>query len=81
MIDTMPATRVTVASNSNQSLRAPLLLSDLDAKSSIPIVFKTAKEKLRLKKGSRIFHGATGEEISKTMPFFSFRQAKTGSAP
>ena len=65
----MPATRVTVASNSKQSQKAPLLIpssTSLDP-ASCPschsLVIKTAQSKLRLKKASRIFvHG--GRELT-----------------
>lgn len=57
----MPATRVTVASNSKQSQKAPLLIpssTSFDPASSpscYSLVIKTAQSKLRLKKASRIF--------------------------
>ena len=66
----MPATRVTVASNSKQSQKAPLLIpssSSLDPRTSpscYSLVIKTAQAKLRLKKASRIFvHG--GRELTQ----------------
>lgn len=65
----MPATRVTLASNSNQSLRTPLLIPDsasLDPNASpscYSLVIKTAQSKLRLKKAQRVFvHG--GQELT-----------------
>lgn len=65
----MLATRVTVASNSNQSQKTPLLIpasASLDPKSSpscYSLVVKTAQSKLRLKKVKRIFvHG--GQELT-----------------
>ena len=65
----MPATRVTVASNSNQSQKTPLLIpasASLDPKSSpscYSLVVKTAQSKLRLKKAKRVFvHG--GQELT-----------------
>lgn len=57
----MPATRVTVASNVNQSQKTPLLIppsTSLDPISSLSchsLVIKTAQSKLRLKKARRIF--------------------------
>ncbi|KAH3918499.1 3'-phosphate/5'-hydroxy nucleic acid ligase [Parastagonospora nodorum] len=65
----MPATRVTIALNSKQSLKAPLLIpastsADPAASTSIrALVFKTAQSKLRLKKPTRIFVGRTGHEL------------------
>lgn len=52
-----PATiRVTVALNSNQSRKAPLVLNVAHApKTKFNLVFKTAQSKLRLKKPTRIF--------------------------
>ena len=65
----MPATRVTVASNSNQSQKTPLLIpasASLDPRSSpscYSLVVKTALSKLRLKKAKRVFvHG--GQELT-----------------
>ena len=65
----MPASRVTIASNSNQSQKAPLLIPSsastnpaAGAISCHSLVVKTAQSKLRLKKASRIFaHG--GKEL------------------
>ena len=57
----MPATRVTLTSNANQSIKAPLLVpssASLDpaAPSSYRyLVIKTAQTKLRLKKPTRVF--------------------------
>jgi len=52
----MPSTRITIASNSNQSLKAPIILPSLDSHSAYySHVIKSAKDKLRLKKPSRIF--------------------------
>jgi hypothetical protein len=65
----MPATRVTIALNSKQSLKAPLLVpastsADPTVSTSIrALVFKTAQSKLRLKKPTRIFVGRTGLEL------------------
>jgi hypothetical protein len=65
----MAATRVTVALNTNQTQKAPLLVpssASLDpiATSSVQsLVFKTAQSKLRLKKPTRIFIARTGEEL------------------
>lgn len=64
----MPATRVTVALNSKQSQKAPLLIPSsvsLDPNSPAScrdLVIKTAQSKLRLKKASRIFV-AGGREL------------------
>lgn len=64
----MPATRVTIALNSKQSQRAPLLLpSSTPSNPSSPfscrdLVIKTALSKLRLKKASRVFV-AGGREL------------------
>ncbi len=65
----MPATRVTVASNSNQSQKTPLLIpasASLDPNASpscYSLVIKTAQSKLRLKKAQRVFvHG--GQELT-----------------
>jgi len=52
----MPSTRITIASNSNQSLKAPVILPSLDSGSAyFTHIIKAAKDKLRLKKPSRIF--------------------------
>ena len=65
----MPATRITVALNSKQSAKAPLLIPsstpyDPSAASSCrSLVIKVAQSKLRLKKVSRIFIAKTGEEL------------------
>lgn len=66
----MPATRVTIASNSKQSQKAPLLISastsfePRDSPSCCSLVIKTAQSKLRLKKASRVFvHG--GRELTQ----------------
>lgn len=65
----MPATRITIALNTKQTQRAPLLIpssadSDPASTNSIcALVFKTTQSKLRLKKPSRIFVGGTGEEL------------------
>ena len=65
----MPATRVTVASNSKQSQKTPLLippstsLNPNVSPSCSSLIIKTAQAKLRLKKASRIFvHG--GRELT-----------------
>ena len=64
----MPSTRVTIASNSNQSQKTPLLIPayaspDPNSFSSCySLVIKTAQSKLRLKKARRVFvHG--GQEL------------------
>jgi hypothetical protein len=65
----MPATRITVALNANQSQKAPLLvpasasLDPAQGSSIRALVFKTAQSKLRLKKPSRIYVGGTGHEL------------------
>ena len=65
----MPTTRITVALNSKQSAKAPLLISSSTpydpntASSCRSLVIKTAQSKLRLKKVSRIFVAKTGEEL------------------
>lgn len=65
----MPTTRVTVALNSKQSQRAPLLVpasTPLDPTSSSSVkslVFKAAQSKLRLKKPSRVYVAGTGREL------------------
>lgn len=57
----MPATRVTVASNSNQSQKTPLLIPDsasfdpTSSPSCYSLVIRTAQSKLRLKKAQRVF--------------------------
>ncbi len=65
----MPATRVTIASNSKQSQKAPLLIPSATSfdpaasPSCYSLVINTAQSKLRLKKASRIFvHG--GRELT-----------------
>ncbi len=70
MID-MPSIRLTVALNSNQSTKTPLLIppdTPLDpsaSKSCYSLVLTTAKSKLRLKskKPARVFVQRTGEEL------------------
>jgi hypothetical protein len=65
----MPATRLTIALNTNRSQQAPLLipasaLADPTIATSVrALVLKTAQSKLRLKKPSRIFVGKTGYEL------------------
>jgi hypothetical protein len=65
----MPATRVTIALNTKQSQKAPLLVpasasADPAAATSIrALIFKTAQSKLRLKKPARIYAGRTGQEL------------------
>ncbi|KAK1915452.1 hypothetical protein P3342_003262 [Pyrenophora teres f. teres] len=66
---TMPAIRLTVASNTNQSEKAPIVIPacaspDPAAPSSIQtLVLKTAQSKLRMKKPIRVFVGRTGQEL------------------
>ncbi|KAH7095890.1 tRNA-splicing ligase [Paraphoma chrysanthemicola] len=65
----MPATRVTIALNTKQSQKAPLLVpesasADPAATSSIrALIFNTARSKLRLKKPLRVFVGRNGQEL------------------
>jgi len=65
----MPSTRITLALNSNQSTKTPLLLpsdAPLDPtapKSCFSLVSNAAKTKLRLKKPSRVFIQGTGQEL------------------
>jgi len=65
----MPALRITVVLNANQSQKAPLIIPEsasVDSASTTPIcalVFKTAQSKLRLKKPTRIFVGNFGNEL------------------
>lgn len=67
----MPPIRLTVALNSNQSTKTPLLIPpDASLEPSAPkscysLVFTTAKSKLRLKskKPARVFVQGTGEEL------------------
>lgn len=65
----MPATRVTVASNSNQSHRTPLIipastsLDPISSPSCYSLVIKTAQSKLRLKKAQRVFVSG-GQELT-----------------
>ncbi|KAF1953332.1 hypothetical protein CC80DRAFT_537559 [Byssothecium circinans] len=60
----MPATRVTIAINSNQSIRAPLLIPEKVALNPRDVIFKAAKAKLRLKRPVRIFLGGAGDELA-----------------
>jgi hypothetical protein len=65
----MPAIRLTIALNANQSTKAPILIpasapTDPTASSSIrEHVFKSAQSKLRLKKPTRVFVGGSGQEL------------------
>lgn len=65
----MPATRISIALNTQQSQKAPLIIpasasADPEAASSVrALVLKTAQSKLRLKKPTRIFAGKTGQEL------------------
>ncbi|MCJ1364633.1 hypothetical protein MMC16_003747 [Acarospora aff. strigata] len=65
----MPAIRITVALNSKQSQKAPLLLpssANVDPTASDSyraLVLKTAQSKLRSKKASRIYVAGTGQEL------------------
>lgn len=49
----MPSTRITIISNANQTLRATFLLPSSTL--GLPAILKAAKDKLRLKKPSRLF--------------------------
>lgn len=68
----MPSTRITIALNSNQSQKTPLLLPSTVAlqadvsNSCRTLVIKAAQSKLRLKKASRIYVARTGQELSDT---------------
>lgn len=65
----MPSTRITIASNSKQSQKSPLLipsstpLDPFSPNSCRALVIKTAQSKLRLKKPSRVFVAGTGQEL------------------
>ncbi|KAF2833329.1 release factor H-coupled R [Ophiobolus disseminans] len=65
----MPATRITVALNANQSSKAPLLIPAIasDGPEGITrirnLIFKTTQSKLRLKKPTRVFVRKTGQEL------------------
>jgi len=67
----MPSIRLTVALNSNQSTKTPLLippntpLDPSEPKSCYSLVLTAAKSKLRLKskKPARVFVQGTGEEL------------------
>ncbi|MCJ1254312.1 hypothetical protein MMC24_002127 [Lignoscripta atroalba] len=67
----MPAVRVTLALNTKQSQKVPLLLpssTSLDPTSSTSchaLVLKAAQSKLRVKKASRVFVAGTGQELAK----------------
>ncbi|MCJ1407064.1 hypothetical protein MMC19_001134 [Ptychographa xylographoides] len=65
----MPSIRVTIALNSKQSQKSPLLIPDsvlpdpTRSNSRKALVIKAAQSKLRLKKASRIFVARTGQEL------------------
>jgi hypothetical protein len=65
----MPSTRVTLALNTNQSLKTPLLIpanasfNPTDAGSAYLFVLKAAAAKLRLKKVQRVFVARNGDEL------------------
>lgn len=65
----MPATRVTIALNTKQSQKAPLLVPSsaspdpVVATSIRGLVFKTAQSKLRLKKPARVYVSRSGQEL------------------
>ncbi|KAF2639823.1 hypothetical protein P280DRAFT_50100 [Massarina eburnea CBS 473.64] len=60
----MPAMRVTIASNANQSIRAPLVIPAKNTSDPRNLIFHAAKSKLRLKKPIRIFLGGAGHELA-----------------
>jgi release factor H-coupled RctB family protein len=68
-IATMPSTRITIISNANQTLRVTFLLTS----SSRPAILKAAKDKLRLKKPSRIFLSG-GNEIPDEQTLIKYLQ-------
>ncbi|KAI4707847.1 hypothetical protein J4E89_007476 [Alternaria sp. Ai002NY15] len=65
----MPAIRLTLASNANQSTKCPILIpasasTNPTASSSVrALVFKSAQAKLRVKKPTRVFVGRSGQEL------------------
>jgi hypothetical protein len=63
----MPAIRLTIALNANQSTKAPILIPAsalTNPTASIrEHVFKSAQSKLRLKKPTRVFVGGSGQEL------------------
>jgi hypothetical protein len=65
----LPPTRITIALNTNQTQRAPLLLpsgacTDPHSPTAIrKLVFKAAQSKLRIKKPGRIFVAGSGAEL------------------
>ncbi|MCJ1396335.1 hypothetical protein MMC18_009224 [Xylographa bjoerkii] len=65
----MPSTRITLALNSNQSQKCPILIpssasfSPSDPISCRSLVIKAAQSKLRLKKALRVFVAGTGQEL------------------
>ena len=65
----MPAIRVTIAVNAQQSIKAPLILPaaalpDPSASNSYQsLIIKTAQAKLRVKKPSRFFVARDGQEL------------------
>ena len=65
----MPAIRLTLASNANQSTKCPILIpasasTNPTASSSVrALVFKSAQTKLRVKKPTRVFVGRSGQEL------------------
>jgi hypothetical protein len=64
----MPAIRLTIALNANQSIKAPILIpasapTDPTTSSIREHVFKSAQSKLRLKKPTRVFVGGSGQEL------------------
>jgi hypothetical protein len=66
----MPALRVTVALNTNQTIKTVVLLpadtcpDPKASKSCYSLVLKASQTKLRLKKVQRIFVARTGDELS-----------------
>ncbi|OAL50726.1 release factor H-coupled R [Pyrenochaeta sp. DS3sAY3a] len=65
----MPATRVTIALNTNQSQKTPLLIPSSASANPVlvtsirSLVFKTAQSKLRLKKPTRVYVSRSGQEL------------------
>jgi hypothetical protein len=65
----MPATRITIAVNAQQSIKAPLVLpaaaasNPAENNSYRALIAKTAQAKLRVKKPSRFFVARDGHEL------------------
>lgn len=56
----MPSTRITLASNANQSIRTIVLLSD---PGTVQNILDLSRNKLRIKKPKRLFVGGSGREL------------------